>query len=132
MIKFIDKIIKKYVNDIRISKWNVVKFGTIFAFFVSITSYIYSKVVDKLSTIDSVIIASGTAIIMGIMWAAFSIMVVTKMDKIHRKEEDLSRKIIKDKRLKVEIDTSGNKINNKKKKKYRKLLQEQQKNTRDK
>jgi predicted CDP-diglyceride synthetase/phosphatidate cytidylyltransferase len=132
MIKFIDKIIKKYVNDIRISKWNVVKFGALFAFFVCITSFTYNKVVDKLSTIDSAIIASGAAIIMGIMWAIFSIMVVAKMDKLHRKEEELSRKIINDKRLKVEMAASGKKINNKKKKKYRKLLQEQEINRRDK
>lgn len=132
MTKFIDKIIKKYANDIRISKWNVVKFGAVVALFVCITTFTYNKVVDKLSTIDSAIIAIGTAIIVGIMGAIFSIVVVTDTDKRHRKEEDINRKILKDRRLKAEMAASGNKINNKKKKKYRKLLQEEEINRRDK
>jgi len=123
MIKFIDKTIEKYANDIRISKWNVVKFGAIFALFVCIMTFTYNKVVDKLSTIDSAIIASGTAIIMGIMGAIFSIVIVADVDKRHRKEEEINRKILNDRRLKAEMAASGKKINNKKKKKHRKLLQ---------
>ena len=133
MTKFIDKIIEKYANDIRITKWNVVKFGAIFALFVCIMTFTYNKVVDKLSTTDSAIIAIGTAIIMGIMGAVFSIMVITNTDKHHRKEEEINRKILNDRRLKAEISASGKKINNKKKKKYRKLLQEEEEiNRRDK
>ena len=123
MTKFIDKIIEKYANNIRISKWNVVKFGAVFALFVCITTFTYYKVVDKLSTIDSAIIASGTAIIMGIMGAIFSIVIVADVDKRHRKEEEINRKILNDRRLKAEMAASGKKINNKKKKKHRKLLQ---------
>ncbi|PRR83903.1 hypothetical protein [Clostridium vincentii] len=126
MMKFIDKVIKKYVNKIRISKWNVVKFASIFTVFVGITSFSYNKRVNKLPSIDSAIIAGGIAIIMGIMWAIFSIMFVTDMDKRRIKEEDINRKIINDIRLKTEIIVLGRKIDNKKKKMYRKLLEEEE------
>jgi len=131
MINFIGKIITRYVNDIRVSKWNAFKFGGIFAFIVFTTSFTYNKVFDKLSNTDSAIIAIGTAIIMGIMWAVVSIMFTKNMDKIDRKESEKNRKTIDDRRIKAEMAASGKKMNNKKKKKYRKLLLEKDSNRKE-
>jgi hypothetical protein len=127
MIKFIEKFMKKYVVDIRVSKWNAVKFGAVFSFFIFTPTFIYNKVYDKLSNIDSAIIAIGASIIMGAVWALCSIIYVKNLDKRDIKESEKNKKIIDDRRLKVEMAASGKRVNNKKKKKYRKLLEENNK-----
>ena len=125
MVKFIDKIVKKYAIDIRVSKWNAVKFGVIFAFLIFTPTFMYNKVYDKLSNTDSLIIAIGTSIMMGAIWALCSVIYVKNMDKSDIKESQKNKKIIDDRRLKAEMAASGKRMNNKKKKKYRKLLEEE-------
>jgi len=125
MVKFIDKIIKKYVTDIRVSKWNALKFGVIFAFLIFTPTFTYNKVYEKLSNTDSAIIAIGTSIVMGAAWALCSIIFVQNLDKRDIKESEKNKKIIDDRRIKAEMAASGKRMNNKKKKKYKKLLQEE-------
>ena len=124
MIKFINILIERYVDSIRVNKWNATKFGLIFGFMVFSASFTETFVIEKQPIFNSIVIAGFIATIMTIVWSIMSIQLVKRRDKQDEKKSQEYHKMMEERRLKAEMSAHGKKINNKKKKKHKRKIEQ--------
>ena len=110
------KWLEKYINDVRASKANAVKFSFIVAAIMFMTFFIYNRIAGQ-ETKDSIIIAGMIGVIFFVIWFIFSINLVKRQDRTAEKISQAKKKEIEERRERL---ASGKKVNNKKKKKNKK------------
>lgn len=114
------KLFTKYINACRSSKLNGLLFSIIFGVLCFTTDYIYNVEFDKLTNMDSLIIAIGVGICMAFIWFILSYSVVRTMDRRDKRKSEEHEKELEARRQRAMAKASG-KVNNKKKKKNRNI-----------
>lgn len=111
------KFIKKFLDDIRLSNANKVKYSLVVAGIVFVISFI-SQQFKGASYNDAAIIGGMSAAIFFIVWYFTCFQIVRTMDKKDARESTKKQAEMEERRRNAE-QRGNKKVNNKKKKKYR-------------